>query len=217
MRLGRPIIIGAAFDFGNNCDNYLFMPPPADKNPINLFSDFFLASNKIALNSGDDFLLETIDGNLKKLITGFISFYQNPQPAPSSGLIFRIENIVAAFLIFCHLKKIGMIEFLELEKKSLELKLSLMSFKGKIGEERTVSKNSDPENSTKKLSTKNGVRGQILDFIEGRGEVVNLEVFNRFDYFSRRTIKRHLSDLINSGFILRQATGKKVIYKTVSH
>lgn len=191
--------------------------PASDKNPINLLSDFFLISSKVAIGSGDDFLLETTNDNSKKLIGDFISFYQRPQTTPLHKLIFRVENIVTTFLIFCHLKKIARTEFLELEKKSLELKLSLMSLKSKIIESQTAKNDPDPEDDAKKLSTKNGVKEQILDFIGGRGEVVNIEVFNRFGHFSRRTIKRHLSDLINSGLILRRAAGKKVTYKPASH
>lgn len=191
--------------------------PISDKNPINLLSDFFLISSKVAIDSGDNFLLETTNDNSKKLIGDFISFYQRPQSTPLNKLIFRVENIVTTFLIFCHLKKIERTEFLELEKKSLELKLSLMSFKGKIIEDQTAKNELSSENNVKKLSTKNGVKEQILDFIGDRGEVVNMEVFNQFGNFSRRTIKRHLSDLINSGLILRQAAGKKVTYKPVSH
>jgi hypothetical protein len=142
-------------------------------------------------------------------------------------LLFRIEKILDLLNILRHLGLAKPPTSLLLEKNLLLLKLAVLDIskpKMQANKEKKEQVASNAEKKTLPVLSKpkpNQLKlGQshykVLEFIKSKGRVQNTEVFSQLKNFSRRTLKRKLSELAQAEAIKRITDGKKVFYSVLS-
>jgi hypothetical protein len=144
-------------------------------------------------------------------------------------LALRIEKILSLLNILKHLGLIKPPTSLLLEKNLLLLKLALLDvFKIKVSKAQITREKKERVTSSKEKKTlpvlskpkPNQIElgkshRKVLEFIKSKGRVQNTEVFSQFRNFSRRTVKKKLSELARAKMIKREAEGKKVFYSVL--
>ena len=123
----------------------------------------------------------------------------------------NLQNILS---ILSYFKKISQLQFLTAERDSMLFRKLMSEYKeSKRIEKVSASHSASAIISLQDANQLNQLKKKIVNFIHREGETLNLDVFGQFNTVSRRTLKRHLSDLIGLGYIDREAQGKKVYYK----
>lgn len=179
------------------------------------FIDLLSGLSLVILSSHDSFLIQTLNRQLQSFFTYFITYLQNKDNDRSKALLFQLANLETTLSILFYLKKIDSLGYLESERKLLAFKKSLLELNivatSKSNTRVTPIEFFRPSRKTTTLL--NPTKKRILGFISETGETLNSDVFDYFKDISKRTLKRHLSDLIGTGYLNRQSQGKKVYYK----
>lgn len=158
-------------------------------------------------------MIETVRKQLEDSLGSFINFLKTESAKPQE-ISFQLANIATTLSIFSHLKKISISDTLTIERDILIFKKSLLSFELIPHRKKSIVINkADYISAPRNNSNINITQKRILGFIESGNEVLNIEIFNHFKDISKRTLKRHLSQLITGGYINRKSQGKKVYYK----
>ncbi len=180
------------------------------------FIELFSGLSAVIQSSNDNFLVQTLNQQLQNFFDGFINYLQGKDGDRSKVLLFQVANLETTLSILFHLRKVDSLRYLEAEHKLLVFKKSFLESYAIA-----PSKNSPRVTSVeffrpprKGTALLNPTKKRILGFISETGETLNSDLFDYFKDISRRTLKRHLSDLIGTGYLHREAQGKKVYYKT---
>lgn len=180
---------------------------------IELFSDLSL----VILSSDDRFLIQTLNQQLRSFFGHFLNYLQTKDTNRSKDFMFQLANLETILSILFYLKKVDILGYLESERKLLTFKKSLLEFTvitpGRNSTRVTPVELFRPPQ--KVAVALNQTKKRILGFISDTGETLNSDIFDYFKDVSRRTLKRHLSDLIGTGYIHRESQGKKVYYKNL--
>ncbi|MBI2062799.1 MAG: hypothetical protein HYT61_00995 [Candidatus Yanofskybacteria bacterium] len=191
---------------------------------VKTFANCFRLLAKISMSIEDSFFGNLLQDCSQSLLTEYVKFLKAGNGAHvaqyGSALIFQIGSITGILEIIKHLKLIDQITPLLLELELLELKLLLLNFRKTTSSGGDVNTNNDLAANTKKKNIKKITKSlelselhkQIADFIKSENRSQNLEIFSKFDFISRRTLKRKLSELVGAGAIKRIGLGKKVFY-----
>lgn len=137
----------------------------------------------------------------------------------SKALGTRLQKIFELLEILKHIGQTDAATPLFLERELLKLRLAVLNSidlpkQLKNQKDRRFSESSRSPSPVQDETKLFGVYKEILNFIKSRGDQIqNTEIFARFGNIHRRTIKRKLSDLVLSGFIIRSAKGKRVYYQ----
>ena len=184
---------------------------------IREFSKLFISISSIPLNPEDNFLVLILHKQLAAVFQSFIKFLEEKDNFVSHGLELELNSLTTTLLIFFYFKKIPRLQFLKLKRDLLTLQRSLLNFKETPRKkEKSVISQTVTFNEPKNQKGLNQFKKKILRFINNEGETLNSDVFNQFKDTSRRTLKRHLSELMSMGYIDRDSRGKKVYYKKLT-
>lgn len=180
------------------------------------FSQLFLtiSSNTNTLRQ-DDFWSNNLSKKLAALIQAFLDFLEH-QPQAGKFLFLELNSLQDLFSMMVHLKIIQPLSFATIEKEVLVFKKYILGSQESNPKKSIVNIKEVSGSISYNRPVLNPLKKRILGFINKEGEILNLEVFGQFKEVSKRTLKRHLSDLINMGYIDRESQGKKVFYKKSS-
>lgn len=187
----------------------------------------------------DNFFVEMSEKETDKLLSVFIKFLKlkSDEIAQHEGhvaqyclaeLISQIKKILEVVALYRHLKLLDSPTSLLLERNLLLLeKYALESTpavevkkpareQAPAKQAKTAKKEIAPTGEPASPTQLNGVHKQILDMIKGRDRVLNTDVFTHFPGISRRTLKRRLSEMIQTHSITRHSEGKRVYYSAAT-
>ena len=179
------------------------------------FIKLLMSINSLAFNSKNTFLVNRTHNYLNYFLKYFISYTKDRTNINLLRLDSQVVSILDIFQIFFHGNNGVLVELLELERDVLVFRKLILSLKQvNTKKEKIVTVNRRYDNSNKtKADSINPTKDKIVSFINKEGEALNLDVFSHFNDISKRTLKRHLSELISEGHIHRESQGKKVYYK----
>ena len=182
-----------------------------------LISDFTkLFSSLKSVQTEDQFLLKTLDQQLQRLLKNFIYFNISSQDQQRQSILFQLANVSTTLSIFRQLDKITNLTYMKAERDILLFRRSLSKFKPLTKKTTNVVIHQPLFKSRKITNSFNPTKKKILGFINKDSDTLNSDVFSHFKDLSKRTLKRHLSDLIEMGYIQRESEGKKVYYKKLN-
>ncbi len=197
------------------------------KEIVATFAKCFRLIAKLNVTIDDDFFVGLLNVESEKLLNQYVNFLKcegSVVPARyvaqyGCDLILQIKNILSFLNILKHLKFAEPIPCLLLERNLLYLESSILDFKKRpiTAAPKVVAGKQFSHKTVNKIIPKKlgAIHNEIASFLGGRGRVQNTEVFIKFAYITRRTLKRKLSELIDAGTIKRLTLGKKVFYQGV--
>ncbi len=190
-----------------------------DRNLIKNFGKTFRLLTKLEINTKDVFFAGMIAKENERFLSEYFGFLKAENRAVTicGHLILKIKNFNKLGEILRHLELIETIEYFNLKKELLSLELGLVNFMIANRKEQKTSKEKNAvtikEVSSEKINNLIGdTHKEIIDFINGKEKVQNLEIFDKFSFVTRRTLKRKLSELVSSRILNRIPLGKKVFY-----
>lgn len=214
------------------------LPLKTEKELMASFFKAVMRVSQISAKLNDDFLSCSIEEELNLVFTDFVYVINSPTVPGFMNLVQRTNGLLQSLGTLHHLNKVSTLDLLNGERELLILKKVLSSVKSLEGFrvktekkivksaeakflERALAVQESPVDKSKvspraKLSQPakmNPIKKQLLEYITSKREVLNLEIFDRMPNLTRRSIKRHLSELISGGYVHRQSEGKKVYYR----
>ena len=176
---------------------------------VKLCSLIYFSSFKI--NDNDHLLSQNITQQLVTINIDFLDFLDNLNVNSVSCLRGGLDNLVGVISIAKDLKKIKMESATWLERELLIFEKAVIDYYHKNLVVDRISRKIIK--GVKSSVTSGGTKEEIVDFISEKGRVLNWDLFDNFKQLNKRSIKRHLSQLIETGQILREVDGKSVYYK----
>lgn len=158
---------------------------------------------------------------LYKLFIEFASTHSaaNCKTAAGSRLIFQIDNLLniislsetqeAADKLICRKIQKALLEFklIVIQKKNI-----LIAKKGKNANSQIVGKSMTAAKETFCKVNRNEYKLKIKELINKKGFLTSNEVYNQFPGIKKRNIRRFLSDLLDTGEIVRSIDGNTSVY-----
>src|SRR3989344_1974872 len=176
---------------------------------VKLCSLIYFSSFKI--NDNDHLLSQNITQQLVTINIDFLDFLDNLNTNSVTCLRGGLGNLVGVISIAKDLKKIKMESATWLERELLIFEKAVIDYYHKNLVVDRISRKIIK--GVKSSVTSGGTKEEIVDFISEKGRVLNWDLFDNFKQLNKRSIKRHLSQLIETGQILREVDGKSVYYK----
>lgn len=138
----------------------------------------------------------------------------------SQTLTARIKVLLNLIAILKYLNHINLTTSLFLERElllleSITLDSALIKLAPRVIGRRRVSANGVGLKTIKRRQRKFRItrtHRKIIDLLNGKGTVPNLDIFNGLSNITKRSLKRNFSRLIKEGIVKRQISGKKVFY-----
>lgn len=141
-----------------------------------------------------------LEEELLKLLPRFFDLLKAPQdPTQYSRVGSQIKKLLALIRTGRYKKMSGITPRLQLERDLLRLDLLVLSTRPKARDDANIMRAKGVDR-----------RQDIIDFIKGRGQAATQEIFERFSNISRRSLRRHLGRLVESGVIARRVINGKL-------
>lgn len=187
---------------------------------VDSFSRVSSAVNLSVVRLGDDHLSSLILEEISLLLVDLIYYLKDTTQTRLGSLNLRANSLIRTMEILYHSNKIHELDYLTIETAILTFIKLILDHKRAhfITASSPKLKTKAVDNFTSRffLNTKgetlNPVKKELLEFITTRKEVLNIDIFNRMSNLTKRSVKRHLSELINNGYVYRQSQGKRVFY-----
>ena len=186
-----------------------------------LENDFIKTLSSIALSglkSEEKMITQTINQEMVFLLSDTIKFIRLGDQSSYKMIMSDIENLLKFFAVALKLAKVSQLDALLVERNLLSLRLAFISEFTK--QEKTLSKKmsieKEGDNNVEDKSFSSSMEKELLDFINSKKQVANIDVFINFRQFNKRSVKRNLSRLVITGKIIRKSEGKKVYYVSKS-
>ena len=192
-----------------------------DNELAELFLEVLVFVKLPACKIRDVYFTELLSSELRILFFHFLSYLKAPSPKTSQELYSKLDNLIQVAEILHHAGEVNKIDLLHMLK-------SLLLFKGRMLESKKLLQLADspaklkneavdqvisvPKQVIPKYAKLNPIKKDLLGIIKNKKEVLNLDLFALMPSLSKRSIKRHLSELIHSGYVSRKSQGKKVYY-----
>lgn len=174
--------------------------------------------SRASFDISDDFFSDICNQKSEDLLVSYTKFLKFKGDTKHVAqykreLNFKLKEITNLLVILKYLDFLKPMISLSLEKTILELRLQILDF----GKKKSVISRNKSQNGmiTDRLNPNiklNNLHNEISKLIKSQGKVRNLDIFIKFSYISKRTLKRKLSELVLAGAIRREARGKTVFY-----
>lgn len=194
-----------------------------DKILANLFLEVLVSVKLVAHKISDGYFVELLSGQLAELFSNFLECLKAPSKKTTEELSLKTDDLVQMLETLHHAGEISKLDFLQALKPTLSFKASVITFKDYLRQvdpllkfkTETVDKFiSVPKQAIPKVANLNPIKKDLLGIIKSKKEVLNLDLFALMPNLTKRSIKRHLSELIHGGYVSRKSFGKKVYYTT---